>query len=56
MADEHEFEPGPSFVENERPDERLTEMPAWLQTFAASAIRICDVAVRTCNQATPLGS
>lgn len=36
MADDTVFEPGPSFVENERPTDRLTEMPAWLQTFAAS--------------------
>lgn len=36
MADDTVFEPGPSFVENERPTDRLTEMPAWLQTFVAS--------------------
>jgi hypothetical protein len=36
MADDTVFEPGPSFVENERPTAHLTEMPAWLQTFAAS--------------------
>lgn len=35
MADANTYEPGPSFVENDRPEERLTEMPAWLQTFAA---------------------
>lgn len=36
MADETVYEPGPSFVENERPTDRLTEMPGWLQSFAAS--------------------
>lgn len=36
MADDTVYEPGPSFVENERPTDRLTEMPAWLQTFAAA--------------------
>ncbi len=35
-ADETVFETGPSFVENERPADRLAEMPAWLQTFAAT--------------------
>lgn len=35
MANVESFEPGPSFVEDDRPAERLTDMPAWLQTFAA---------------------
>jgi hypothetical protein len=30
------YDPGPSFSEDERPVERLSLMPAWLQTFAAS--------------------
>ena len=35
MADDSTYEPGPSFVEGDRPGERLAEMPAWLQSFAA---------------------
>jgi cobalamin biosynthesis Mg chelatase CobN len=35
MASDNSYEPGPSFVDNDRPTDRLTEMPAWLQTFAA---------------------
>lgn len=35
MADSNTYDPGPSFVENDQPVERLTEMPAWLQSFAA---------------------
>lgn len=35
MANAETFDPGPSFVENDRPVERLVEMPAWLQTFAS---------------------
>ena len=42
MADDTVFEPGPSFVENERPTDRLAEMPAWLQTFAASEDTVDD--------------
>ena len=34
MANAETFDPGPSFVENDQPVERLAEMPAWLQTFA----------------------
>lgn len=30
------FDPGPSFSEDEPPAERLSQMPAWLQTFAAT--------------------
>ncbi|MFW6074645.1 MAG: hypothetical protein ACOC9Y_03565, partial [Chloroflexota bacterium] len=30
------YEPGPSFLEGDRPNVRLAELPAWLQTFAAS--------------------
>lgn len=36
MGNETVYEMGPSFTETERPADRLTEMPAWLQTFAAS--------------------
>lgn len=46
MADDSVFEPGPSFVEIERPSDRLTEMPAWLQTFAAGE----DTADETSNE------
>lgn len=35
MADGGTFQPGQSFVEDDRPAERLSDMPAWLQTFAA---------------------
>lgn len=31
------YDPGPSFVEHDRPSVRLAELPAWLQRFAASA-------------------
>lgn len=31
------YDPGPSFVEHDRPTVRLAELPAWLQRFAASA-------------------
>jgi hypothetical protein len=31
------YDPGPSFSEDERPAARLSQMPAWLQTFAAAA-------------------
>ena len=31
------YDPGPSFAGIERPAERLAQMPAWLQTFAAVA-------------------
>jgi hypothetical protein len=33
----HLYDPGPSFSGVERPAERLAQMPAWLQTFAAAA-------------------
>lgn len=35
MANEDLHEPGPSFVPDDVPTERLAQMPAWLQTFAA---------------------
>jgi hypothetical protein len=35
VTDHNLHDPGPSFVEDERPTDRLTELPAWLQTFAA---------------------
>ena len=35
MAEGKTYEPGPSFVDDDQPDERLIEMPAWLQSFAA---------------------
>ena len=31
------YDPGPSFLEFDRPTVRLAELPAWLQRFAASA-------------------
>lgn len=31
------YDPGPSFIEHDRPTVRLAELPAWLQRFAASA-------------------
>lgn len=31
------YDPGPSFLEHDRPTVRLAELPAWLQRFAASA-------------------
>lgn len=42
MADETVYETGVSFAEHDKPDERLTEMPAWLQTFAASVVEAGD--------------
>lgn len=30
------YDPGPSFADDERPAERLSQLPAWLQTFAAT--------------------
>lgn len=35
-SDDRRYDPGPSFVENDRPSVRLAELPAWLQTFASS--------------------
>lgn len=35
MAHPDSYDPGPSFVDDDRPTDRLTDMPAWLQTFAA---------------------
>lgn len=35
-SDERRYDPGPSFIENDRPAVRLAELPAWLQTFASS--------------------
>lgn len=35
-SEERRYDPGPSFVENDRPSVRLQELPAWLQTFASS--------------------
>lgn len=42
VTDDTVYDPGPSFVEDDRPTERLAEMPAWLQTFAAAAIEEDD--------------
>lgn len=38
VEDDTVFDPGPSFIDDDQPTERLAEMPAWLQTFAAAAI------------------
>jgi hypothetical protein len=35
VANGNSHEPGPSFVANDHPTDRLTDMPAWLQAFAA---------------------
>jgi hypothetical protein len=40
MANGNTFEPGPSFVDNDQPSDRLTEMPAWLQSFAAQESKL----------------
>lgn len=44
MAEDNVYEPGPSFVENDVPSERLTDMPAWLQAFAAQELERAEQA------------
>lgn len=35
-TDNGQFHPGPSFLDYDRPDVRMVQLPAWLQTFAAT--------------------
>ena len=42
MANGNSYDPGPSFVDDDQPIDRLTEMPAWLQSFAAQESNVSN--------------